>query len=214
MHAVPNATAEVAAMPGEAPVAAGNPTLDVVELIHIAHATGGTAGDTLAFWDQLFFPLLNLYEGDLPPLEATELEDLEAGGVLQAMAEVLPYNAPEGQLLESLGDDELRPLAPGHAQGGEYDGALYLVERGRLRTLLESFDGQHLLEQKEKFLSAWFRALEPDGTDATYGAWRRGRDHTDGEELSRFATAFAELKAVIGLCDENGLDFGLIFYEA
>ncbi|HEY3355955.1 MAG TPA: hypothetical protein VGQ83_22070 [Polyangia bacterium] len=215
MHAVKEVAAEVEAMPAEKPVAAAHPSLDLVELVQVVHTGGCTAGDGVDYFDHVFFPLLNLYDpAQLPPLGPEELTDLEDAGVLAAMAEVLPYNAPEGQLLESLADAELRPLAPAYAEEGEYDGSIYLVTRDRLRTLLTAFDGPRLMEQVEKFLSAWFRAIDPEATDAAYGAWRRGRDHLDRDDVDRFAQTLAELRAVVGLCDTNGLELGLVFYEA
>jgi len=214
MHAVKDAAAEVGAMPAEAPVAAGQPSLDLVELVHIAHTSGGTAGDTVEYFDQVFFPLLNLYDSSaLPPLSADDVAEVADVGCLRAMADLVPYNSPEGQLLESFADREIRPLAPSHASAGEYDGSLFLVDRARIRGLLDAFDGGRLMELVEGFLSAWFRTLDPNATDVAYSAWRRGRDHLDREDVERFATTLAELRAVVGLCDENGLELGLVFYE-
>jgi hypothetical protein len=213
-HAVQEVAAEVAAMPPEAPAAAANPSVDLIELVAMGHTGGCTAGDTVEFFDQVFFPLLNLYDVDkVPPLWEEEVSSLEQYGCLRAMAEVLPYAAPEGQLLDSFGDDEVQPLAPEHVDDGEYLGAIFLVDRARLRALLGNFDGETFLKKLEDFRSAWWRAGHHDEPVAQYAAWRQGRDPIDREDIQRFAVTLAEMKALVGLCDENGLELAVVFYE-
>jgi hypothetical protein len=213
-HAVPEVAAEASAMPEETPAAEADPSVDLIELIAMAHTGGGTAGDTVEYFDQVFFPLLNLYDGDkLPPVDPGELEELEDQGCLRAMAEVLPYNAPEGQLLESLADEELNPLSPGHVQDEEYLGSLFIVDRTRLRALLDNFDGRRFMERLEKFMAAWWAAGHEGEPPAAQGTWRRARAALDAEDLERFATTLAEIQAIVGLCDENDLELAVVFYE-
>lgn len=214
-HAVKEVADEVAAMPPEQPAAAANPSVDLVELVAMGHANGYAAGDTVEFFDQVFFPLLNLYDLDkVPPFWEEEVSSLEQYGCLRAMAEVLPYAAPEGQLLDSFADDEVKPLSPGHVSDGEYLGALFLVDRARLRVLLGNFDGPSFLDRMEKFRQAWWRAGHRDEPMAQYAAWRHVRDPIDREEVERFATTLVEMKALVGLCDENRLELAVVFYEA
>ncbi|MBI5480955.1 MAG: hypothetical protein HY906_19000 [Deltaproteobacteria bacterium] len=214
-HAAKEVAAEAAAMPAEEPAANADPSVDLIELVAMGHTGGGTAGDTVEYFDQVFFPLLNLYDLEkVPPLWEEEVASLEQHGCLRAMAEVLPYAAPEGQLLDSFGDEEVKPLAPGHVSDGEYSGALFLVDRARLRVLLGNFDGASFMEKLEKFRSAWWRAGHRDEPVAHYLAWRQARDPLDREDIERFATTLAEIKAVVGLCDENRLEMAVVFYEA
>jgi hypothetical protein len=214
-HAVQEVAEEAAAMPAEEPVANADPSVDLVELVAMGHTGGCTAGDTVAFFDQVFFPLLNLYDVEkVPPFWEEEVTSLEQYGCLRAMAEVLPYAAPEGQLLDSFGDDEVKPLSPGHVKDGEYLGAIFLVDRARLRVLLGNFEAPGFLEKLEKFRSAWWRAGHHDEPTAQYAAWRQVREPIDREDIDRFAMALAEMKALVGLCDENGLELAVVFYEA
>jgi hypothetical protein len=214
-HALKDVAAEVAAMPAEEPVVNAAPSVDLVELVTMGHSGGCTAGDTVEFFDKVFFPLLNLYDLEkVPPFWDEEVSSLEQYGCLRAMAEVLPYAAPEGQLLESFGDEEVKPLSPVHVSQGEYAGALFLVDRSRLRVLLGNFDGETFLERLERFRSDWWRAGHRDEPVTGYQAWCRVRDLLDREDVARFATTLAEMKAVVGLCDENRLELAVIFYEA
>jgi hypothetical protein len=214
-HALQEVAAEAAAMPPEEPAAAADPSVDLIELVAMGHTGGCTAGDTVEFFDQVFFPILNLYDVEkVPALREEEVADLEQYGCLRAMAEVLPYSAPEGQLLESLGDEEVKPLSPGHVDDGEYDGSLFLVDRARLRVLLANFDGAPFMDKLEQFLSAWWRAGHHDEPSSGYRSWKHVREPLDREEIERFAITLAEMRAVIGLCDENRLELAVVFYEA
>jgi hypothetical protein len=214
-HAVQEVAAEAAAMPAEEPAASADPSVDLIELVAMGHMGGCTAGDTVEYFDQVFFPLLNLYDVEkVPPFWEEEVCSLEEYGCLRAMAEVLPYAAPEGQLLESFGDEEVKPLSPGHVSGGEYAGSVFLVDRARLGVLLGNFDGESFMEKLEKFRSAWWRAAYPDEPVDGYRAWRLARDPLDREDVARFATTLAEFKAMVGLCDENRLELAVVFYEA
>jgi len=214
-HALPAVSKEALAMPADMPALGCSPSVDFVELIAMAHVAGGTAGDSVAYLDRIFFPLLNVYEtGGFPGLDPTELDALKDHGCLTVMAEVLPYAAPEGQLLESFADDELRPLSPSHVKNGEYTGSIFLVSRDRLRGLLRSFDGERFLERLERFMNAWWRTIEPDAPASAYRTWRNARDPLDREDLNHFAQTLVELRAVLGICDENGLELGLVFYGA
>jgi len=93
-HALPDVIGIVQAQPADRVLASSQAReLLVYEVVSMATAVGFVAGDTVAFYDQLLFPLLNLTEQPVSP-EAVRasLEEIRGMGVLSAMVEALDAN--------------------------------------------------------------------------------------------------------------------------
>jgi hypothetical protein len=207
-HALPRAIAYVEEQDLTQPMAAvAQRELIVYELLAMASSAAFQTGDTVDYFDQCFLPLLSLT--DDPVNEAAvraSLDEIQGLDVLHAMAEVLPYHVPEGELLESLDDSELAPLVDwALGDDGEYEGSLFLLDLKRLSGLVQRFDSDAFSERIEAFLSAW---------TATRAQSEEPEEHRaqDEMELARFSHHFEELQILLALCEANQLQPALFFY--
>ena len=207
-HALPRAIAAVQLVDQERPLAAAPaPELEVYELLAMASATAFQTGDSVEYFDQCFFPLLSLTANPVSK-EAVRasLDEIEGLDVLRAMSEVMPYTIPEGEMLESLADDELAPLADwAQTEGGEYEGSLFLLDLQRLSTLVRSFDSHGFSKRIQAFIEAWTSLLAERDEPEEHRA-------VDELELARFSHHFEELQILLALCEANKLQPALFFY--
>lgn len=212
-HVLPEALAGIETVPPEAPLATSeNADLTTFELLAMGTALCFMVGDNLRYLDERFYPLISLSEAPVPRAALSEaLGDIRGLGVLSAMVEVLPYSVPEGEMMESIGDEELSPLASWAVQEGSYEGSLFLLEATRLRKLVEDFDIEKLHQRIDDFLRAWFE-LE-HGAAESFETWRANRYDLDAAELARFEDTFVELQHVLALAELNQLAPALLFYS-
>jgi hypothetical protein len=207
-HALPDVINMVQAQTPDRPLASSPlRELLVFELLSVATAVGYLAGDTVDYYDQRFFPLLNLADGAVAPeavrSSLTEIQDMD---VLSAMVEVLPYSAPEGELLESFGDDELNPPAAWAEREGIYEGSLFHLDTARLRERVADFNGEQLSRRVDEFRRVWADVLPPGNE------WHAGEEDLDEAELARFEHMLNELRLLLALADVNDLQPAVLFY--
>ena len=179
----------------------------VYEVLSMATGVGYLAGDAVEYYDRLFFPLINLIDGPIVDALRASLEEIRDMGLLQAMVEVLPYSAPEGELLESFGDEELTPLASWAEEDDVYEGALFLLDDVRLRRQMERFDVQRLTERVQQFRQAWADLLPPGNQ------WHAGEADSDQADLERFGRRVRELRQLLALAEVNRLQPAVLFYD-
>ncbi|MCK5798551.1 MAG: hypothetical protein KAI47_15270 [Deltaproteobacteria bacterium] len=201
----------IAQQPPTRPLAQSkHPDLVTYEVLVMASALGYAAGTSVHRLDERLLPLLHLREGAISvELLKDSLDDIDDLGVLSAMAEVLPYTVPEGELLECFDDDELSPLAAWAVHGDAYEGALLRLDAKRLIEDLATFDPEPLKKRAERFLRAWFEA-DPKST-TSFETWRATRTQDD-DEWTRFETQLDELRLVLSLLQTNALEPALVFY--
>ena len=181
------------------------------EVLAMSSAVGYLVGDSVAYFDQVFFPLLSLADTEpTAELVGDSLDDIAGVDLLTAMTEVLPYRVPEGELLESFADDEIRPLVEWGVVDGAYEGSLFLVETTRLRQLVESFDAERFDRTVERFLRTWHAASDDE---RPFDAWRAQRAERDELELGRFIETLTELNALLALGRCSALSVGLLFFS-
>ncbi len=211
-HLLPEVLGAVEALAPEQPLEGAELDLSVFEVLAMSTALVFMVGDRVSYLDERFFPLLSLAEGPAARAALEEsAEEIAELGVLGAMTEVLPYSVPEGELLQSVDDAELSPLAPWAVTGDSYEGSLLLLDPTRLRELVEEFDIDELKERIEEFRRAWREVAEPTGNAAS--AWLAERRERDETELSRFEDTFVELQHALALAEGNELRVGLLFYS-
>lgn len=201
----------VASQPPSRPLEqAPHPDLTTYEVLAMATALAFTGGTSTQRFDERLLPLLSLGEGQITgSIVKDSLEDIEELGVLSAMAEVLPYSVPEGELLECFADEELRPLADWAVQGNQYEGSLLRVDIQRVAELLQQFDVDTLKAKAEAFGRAWFEAAP--GSVTSYDAWQAVRPQ-DEADWDRLLIQVGELRLVISLLSVNNLQPALLFY--
>jgi len=208
-HALPDVLGMVEAQQPDRPLARSPlRELLVYEVLSMATAVAFLAGDTASYYEQLFFPLLGLADGEAVPDAVSEsLEEIQEMDTLRAMVEVLPYSAPEGEILECFGDEELTPLAAWAANDGVYEGSLFLLDATRIGGMLERFDPERLATRVEQFRQVWADVLPPGNE------WHAGQADLDEQELALFRDRLDELRRLLALADVNRLQPAVFFYD-
>lgn len=148
----------------------------IYEVLALCCSGAYVSGETIDYVDQSFFPLLALSDTPIDrAVVAPNLEDIDQAPALCAAAEVLPYTAPEGQLLDSFADDELTTLCPWavDADGG-YEGSLFLLDIDRFAERFIGFDADTMLKRVERFVEVWQELLDQPAR-ALYRFTRGGR---------------------------------------
>lgn len=208
-HAMPEVLEAVRQHDLERPLAAAEQRdLLVYEVLSMASATVFATGASVADHDERFLPLLSLSPIE-PPDEAlrASLAEISGRGVLSAMAEVLPYSVPEGEMLDCFADGELSPLAPwAVGEDGVYEGSLFHVDLERLARLVVDFEPEPFLARVRGFLERWNGMLGVDGFDEQLMALH-------DLELMWFQQRLQELQLVLALADVNRLRPALLFYS-
>jgi hypothetical protein len=207
-HTLPDVIGIVEAQPPDRALAGSQAReLLVYEVVSMATAVGFVAGDTVAFYDELLFPLLNLTEQPVSP-EAVRasLEEIQGMGVLSAMVEVLPYAAPEGELLESFADDELAPLAEWAAEDDLYEGSLFLLDARRLWERVLAFDLERLMARVQRFREIWADVVPDEVKEVGWD------EELDELELFRVGRRLEELQLLLALAQANDLQPAILFY--
>lgn len=185
---------------------------DVAELLALVHTRLSTPGHRAAYLDQVFFPLLSLHDDPVPPaLDPDELDAIDALDVCQAMADQLPYHAPEGELLESFGDDELTPLCRVLDLDDE-GGAVWLLRPDRLQERLDAFVPEAFREVYMAFYERWWQALGA-GSEEAKMTWLKGRFDRDVAALDALFTGHNEMRTLLHMARLNDLTPALLFYE-
>ncbi|MCC6748151.1 MAG: hypothetical protein IT371_10860 [Deltaproteobacteria bacterium] len=209
-HALPEVTEMVETAPPDRPLSSTRPHLILYETLAMATALAYGAGDRRSYVDHHLLPLLNLNDAPLAERAIREsLEEIEDLGVLSAMVEVLPYSAPEGELLESFADEEIRPLAEWAAGDDHYEGTIFLLDPGRLERAVAAFNLERFLARVDEFLRTWHRL---GGGEMPYETWLAQRHVRDRAERRIFLARLAELKQLLAVTRENELSLGLLFY--
>lgn len=198
--------------PNQPLAGAADPPLTAYELLAMATAIAFVGGHRVSHYDERFFPLLSLKEGgDLERVIGDELDEITGRGLLSAMCEVLPYSVPEGEMLESIGDEELAPLAPWALDDdGGYEGSIFLLDPKRLIESLGEFSRQDFDVRCERFTSAWC-GLASDG-EGDAEAWRQARFDRDAEERAEFDMLLSELTMLLAISQVNHLHPAILFY--
>lgn len=187
---------------------------DIVELLALVSTRLSTPGNRLAYLDQVFFPLLNVAPDAVPEvLDADELPAMEEMDITVAMADQLPYFAPEGELMESIADDELVPLLSHLGiEGEEGGGSVWVLRPERLRRRLEELTPLGFRELFVSFGERWWDARQmPD--DAARKAWANQRLELDTPALQTFFASWNEMKTLLTMAELNHLEVALLFYE-
>ncbi len=217
LEAVRDAAADVLAPLGDrTPEQAGLTDVRTLELCVLAAGRAFAGGDLREYWDERVLPMFAL-SGD-PVIEPSEVEDLDdCDSVLHAMVEVQPFAAPpggEGTLLQSLGDDELAPLAPWAKPGEEYRGTMFLLQPQRLLTLVRSLDGLKMRAAMEKFERAWYRAARPGQPEGdALDNFKRAKAEEGKADIERFLRDWTELRICLEIGAANQFQVALLFYE-
>ncbi len=190
--------------------------LDLLELLAMVHTWASTPGNRVAYLDEVFFPLLNLNVGDaMPPLDDEEVENLASMPLPHAMADILPYGCPEGDIMESFDDGELAPLGGvlelTEALDGDDDGAVWLVDHSRLMQRLRALDPDQFGQTVEAFIRHMWN-FENYRWSGDQEAWLANRLEMDQPELTSFFNTANELQTLIEMCERNGLRLGVLFY--
>jgi hypothetical protein len=143
----------------------------------------------------------------VPDAVRESLEEIQDLDTLRAMVEVLPYSAPEGELLECFADEELTPLARWAERDGVYEGSLFLLDTTRLAELVERFDAPAFSRRIEQFRRVWADVLPPGNQ------WHAGEADLDEQELELFQDRLFELRALLALAQGNRLQPAVFFYD-
>jgi hypothetical protein len=195
---------------------AGLREVRALELCAMGSSFAFCAGESLDYWNERVLPIFSLsdQEAVIEPSEIEELEDAES--ILHAMVEVLPYKAPpggEGGMVPMIADRELGPLAPWARQETEYRGSIFTLKHERLLGEVRKLNGQNLGQMITRFEKAWYRAERPGQPEGdAMEQWRRAKQETGQNDMNRFATAWAELRALLEIAQANQLTVGLVFY--
>lgn len=211
--AMPEVRQFVLEQPSDKPLAeAPDAPLLAYELLAASTAIAFVGGHRVSYFDERLFPLLALKESnDLERVIGDELDEIAGHGLLSAMCEVLPYSVPEGQMLESIGDDELAPLASWALdEEGGYEGSIFLLDPKRLLEMMGAFSEEAFDEECQRFADAWC-ALASDGAQDSQ-AWRDARAESDAEERAEFDLLRSELLMLLALSEVNHLQPAILFY--
>ena len=202
-------------MPGGSSVREAPELVDLAELLAMAHTRVSAPGNRVAYLDEVFFPLLNLASETIPEtLDEDELDELDELDLIAAMADQLPYHAPEGELLESFADEEVVPLAQALELGGGAGegGALWLLDHHRLRQRLDALDPEAFAHCCEEFMKAWW--LTGQGSwELDQRQWLEQRVEHDETAIRTFFSTWSELRTLVTMADLNELKVALLFYE-
>ena len=183
---------------------------DLAELFALVNTWISAAGNRVGYLDEVFFPLLNLAGDGVPArLDEDELPHLELLDLPAAMADQLPYHAPEGELLESFADEELTSLMQALELPHDAGGALWLLDPRRLLERLEALEPQPFAHRCEEFMKVWWQSDQgPDQQE-----WLEQRVEVDEPALQTFFTTFNELHTLVTMAQLNDLQVALLFYE-
>jgi hypothetical protein len=190
--------------------------LDLLELMALVHTWASTPGNRVSYLDEVFFPLLNLNsDGPLPPMDEDDREQVANLPLPHAMADLLPYACPEGEIMESFEDGEFAPLAQvlevEGALEGDVEGAVWLLDHARLMERLRALDPDAFADRINAFLKhVW--AVEGGRWEGDQEAWLNHRVEMDQPELTAFFNTANELQTLLEMCDLNGLRAGVLFY--
>jgi hypothetical protein len=200
-------------LPGDSPLLQAPRLQDLAELLALMHSRASAPGNRLMYLDEVFFPLLNLASDRLPErLDEDELPELEALDLPAAMADQLPYHAPEGQLMESFSDLELTPLMTALELPAGEGGALWLLDPGRMGRQLEALQPDAFARLVEGFLQLWYESLPPLDRPPQKD-WLQRRLQADEAALQVFFSTWYELKVLVQVARLNELQLALLFYE-
>ena len=156
--------------------------------------------------------LLNLASDAIPEeLDPDELPAMERMDLLSAMADQLPYHAPEGELLESFDDGELTALTQ-TLEVDDRGGALWLLQDDRLVECLERLDPPAFHAMCEKFMQAWFTTGRGTWT-ISQDQWLAERVESAERAIHTFFTTYQELSTLLSMAHLNDLQVALLFYE-
>ena len=200
----------------DSPMAAVPELLDLLELLAMVHTWVSTPGNRVAYLDEVFFPLLNLNsDGPMPPLDEDDREQVARLPLPHAMADLLPYACPEGEIMESLDDGELTPLAEVLELAGELEGdgagAVWLLDHARVLERLRALNPEAMVEKVDAFFRQVWRA-EQGRWEGDQEAWIKGRVEMDQAELTAFFNTANELHTLLEMCELNGMRAGVLFY--
>jgi len=202
--------------PADAPITRTPELLDLLELMAMVHTWISTPGNRVAYLDEVFFPLLNLNtDGPMPPLDEDDREQVASLPLTHAMADIMPYACPEGEIMESLDDGELTPLAEvlemDGSLNGEMEGAVWLLDHTRVLERLRALDPEEMAGKVDAFFRQVWTA-EQGRWEGDQEAWLQGRMEMDQTELTAFFNTANELQTLLEVCDLNGLRAGVLFY--
>ena len=199
-------------LPGDEPLRETPGLTDLAELFALVNTWISAAGNRLAYLDEVFFPLLNLASDAIPEeLDPDELPAMEHMDLLAAMADQLPYHAPEGELLESFDDGELTALTR-TLELDDHGGALWLLQDDRLVECLDRLDPTAFHLMCEKFMQAWFLAGRDTWT-VSQDQWLAERVESAERAIHTFFTTYQELSTLLAMARLNDLQVALLFYE-
>ena len=200
-------------LPGDKPLRETPGLTDLAELFALVNTWVSAAGNRVGYLDEVFFPLLNLATETVPEeLDADELPQMATMNLLAAMADQLPYHAPEGELLESFADEELTSLVQVLELDQGSGGALWLLDHRRLKESLESLDPSAFGQRCEEFMKAWWQSGR-EGWEVGQDKWLEERVEQDEPALRTFFTTFNELYTLVSMAELNELQVALLFYE-
>jgi hypothetical protein len=78
---------------------------------------------------------------------------------------------------------------------------------------VRTLDGQRLGVASEGFARSWYRALRPGQPEGdAYNTWRQAKEEEGQEDLNRFVTCWAGLRACLEIAGLNQLDMALMLY--
>ena len=200
-------------LPGDQPLRDTPGLTDLAELFALVNTWISAAGNRLAYLDEVFFPLLNLASETVPEeLDADELPQMADMTLLAAMADQLPYHAPEGELLESFADEELTSLTRVLELDQANGGALWLLDHGRLKQCLERLDPTAFGLRCEEFMRVWWESGR-GSWEVSQDEWLAERVEQDEPAIRTFFTTFNELYTLVSMAELNELQVALLFYE-
>lgn len=197
-------------LPGDQPLVEAPGLVDIVELLALARTGLCTPGNRIAYLDEVALPLLNLTDDEeLPELSAEELSELS---LPQAMADQIPYFAPEGELLDSFSDEELRPLTAELGMDPAEEGAIWVLDPERILGRLRALNLESMSQRIDDFMHRWWEAAR-DQWGSDQKTWVEQRLATDQSELTAFFTTINELQTLLETAKDNRLVPALLFYE-
>ncbi len=200
-------------LPGDQPLRETPGLTDLAELFALVNTWISAAGNRVGYLDEVFFPLLNLAVETVPEeLDEDELPEMARMNLLTAMADQLPYHAPEGELLESFADEELTSLMQVLELDQSHGGALWLLDHRRLQECLERLDPAAFGLHCEEFMKAWYQTGRGTWT-MSQDQWLQQRVEQDEPALRTFFTTFNELYTLVAMAELNDLQVALLFYE-
>lgn len=185
---------------------------DLAELLALVNTWLSVPGHYLAYLDEVFFPLLNLANGSMPDLDPEDLAEMSDRGLTAAMADQLPYHAPEGELMESFDDGELTPLMDTLIADTSRSSAIWLLDHSRLLENLDALDPEQFGGCCEQFIERWWEGARPDW-DGEKRAWLEERVEKDEPAIQTFFHTWNELRTLLHMAELNHLRVALLFYE-